>query len=716
MKTKMIMQKATGAFAAFALGVAGLCCAMALSATVATAADDPVVYPAPLTGWSADAGIEGLAQGLADEYSVKVTKNAVGSNTDYDLELTANGLQYHINANGTYAYWIGVSMPESFGTTYYLFRDYDSTKDYESDLSGNLGIMEDSDDYNVITLDNDSYDAFYFGNKAMNTRYDWVIVQKNDDAMTSYHLHYSIAPSTKPVTYLDMDDTQMSLTDGDTSCYAGYPDDWTVTEPGNTTTVRVTLPTPVRSGCTFLGWSLVGGDDTLYAGGSVYAKTMSVTDYAAFTGYTFKANWQIDTDYSYTFDSALKVTITGYLGTDSELIIPSTMGGFDVKNIADNAFKGNTAITSVYLIGDIESIGDSAFSGCTSLTSFRSFDSVGDVGDYAFSDCTSLARFTAGVTGIGDFAFKGCSALSSIELAGNIDDVGEFPFYGCDALADVTISGRMSEITAATFMGCDSIRSLVVSGVVDSIGDKAFFGLGSLTMVNISGAVGAIGNYAFCNCDNLSSLSIGQGSVSIGKGAFSGCEKVRTLLLPDSVTTVDSKAFSGCSGLRTVTLGKGIKTFFADVFKDCANIKTAKIKCGVTKKVGQAFADAKSFTLNIDSTGKIDSKAFKGVTGLSSLTVGSNVTALGKSAFKDCVGLKSVTLGKKVKSIGGAAFSNCPKLEILKCRSKKLKSFSTNVLKGDKALKKIYVKTAKAKRLFARAVKKSGSNAVIKKI
>lgn len=55
-------------------------------------------------------------------------------------------------------------------------------------------------------------------------------------------------------------------------------------------------------------------------------------------------------------------TITGYTGSGGDVVIPAS-----VTAIADYAFAGNTAITSVTIPANVTSVGSYAFSGCTGL-------------------------------------------------------------------------------------------------------------------------------------------------------------------------------------------------------------------------------------------------------------------------------------------------------------------------------------------------------------
>ncbi len=56
--------------------------------------------------------------------------------------------------------------------------------------------------------------------------------------------------------------------------------------------------------------------------------------------------------------------------------------------------------------------------------------------------------------------------------------------------------------------------------------------------------------------------------------------------------------------------------------------------------------------------------AFRGCSGLKSVTIPLGVTSIGDNAFSDCSGLTSVTIPSSVTSIGRGAFSGCRGLNV----------------------------------------------------
>ena len=88
------------------------------------------------------------------------------------------------------------------------------------------------------------------------------------------------------------------------------------------------------------------------------------------------------------------ITVTGYAGTNTVLIITNAISGLPVTSIGQAAFEGNTMLTSVTIPNSVSSIGLDAFRGGSSLTNVTIPNSVTSIGDFAFDQCSSLTSLT----------------------------------------------------------------------------------------------------------------------------------------------------------------------------------------------------------------------------------------------------------------------------------------------------------------------------------
>ena len=95
-------------------------------------------------------------------------------------------------------------------------------------------------------------------------------------------------------------------------------------------------------------------------------------------------------DYNYTVNYDNTVSITLYVGSGTEAVIPSTIDGKKVTSIGNRAFYGCTGLTSVNIPNSVTSIGDWAFYYCKGLTSITIPNSVTYIHYDAFSGCSAL--------------------------------------------------------------------------------------------------------------------------------------------------------------------------------------------------------------------------------------------------------------------------------------------------------------------------------------
>ena len=120
------------------------------------------------------------------------------------------------------------------------------------------------------------------------------------------------------------------------------------------------------------GWSVIIPEDKNVAT-TLYAQWLPVTEKEAFT-YTV---------------SGKKVTITRYKGDHDTVVIPETIDGMPVVEIASNAFI-NGKFTTLYLSRNLKTVADQAFIGCKVLKNLYFCDTPSSITDNAFSHCDNL--------------------------------------------------------------------------------------------------------------------------------------------------------------------------------------------------------------------------------------------------------------------------------------------------------------------------------------
>ncbi|RKN70538.1 cadherin-like beta sandwich domain-containing protein [Paenibacillus ginsengarvi] len=220
-------------------------------------------------------------------------------------------------------------------------------------------------------------------------------------------------------------------------------------------------------------------------------------------------------DFSYTDNGDGTAAITSYMGTDTDVIIPSVLEGLAVTGIGKDAFFGRN-LASVTLPDTLTSIGVRAF-GSNHLTSLTIPDSVMTIGDYAFlSNSLTSLTLSNGLKSIGIYAFTVNNKLTSVILPEGLEYVGDSAFYR-NQLTHVTFPNSMTGIGSSAFR-YNQITSIELPDHLESIGSYAFDG-NKLTNIEIPESVKSIEHYAFIN-NALTQVTILGNATSIGGAAF----------------------------------------------------------------------------------------------------------------------------------------------------------------------------------------------------
>lgn len=227
------------------------------------------------------------------------------------------------------------------------------------------------------------------------------------------------------------------------------------------------------------------------------------------------------------------VTITKYTGTESTVILPSTISRWPVTKIGEDALKDNTTITSVTIPANVTEIGANAFAGCTNLTSVTYGGDWSNLTIQSGNPAVEDAAKDAANEQLFDFEF----ILNNTAVVVNN--------YKCKGTAaDVTIPSRY--------------KGKPVTAI-----NNAAFPNSAVTSVTIPDSITSIPDAAFVNCSKLTNISIPNSVTYIGFSAFSSCTSLKSITLPSSLSTIGNSAFAGCPSSMTVTY-PGSKTQWDD--------------------------------------------------------------------------------------------------------------------------------------------------------
>ena len=317
------------------------------------------------------------------------------------------------------------------------------------------------------------------------------------------------------------------------------------------------------------------------------------------------------------------LTLTGYVGSDTVINIPSEIDGEPVTELyrtfcSDYGGIDSENITEINIPKGIKRI-TSAFINCKSLT-----------------DIT----IPEGVTSINVLAFAGCSGLTSIDLPDSIESTDGDSYYGCTGLKKINVS--------------DSNKNY-------SSQDGVLFNKDKTELISYPG--GKSGKYVIPD-----TVKVIYFNTFMKISAFSGCIGLSDLTIPDSITLIREQTFSGCTELKNIIFPDSMEYIEPYALEDTAwfdSQPNGLIYAGnIAYKYKGVMPNDTSITLK-PGTLSISDYAFWSparisepeptegdCSGLVSISIPVGVKSIGAHAFSGCINLKSITIPDSVKQIG----------------------------------------------------------------
>ena len=359
-----------------------------------------------------------------------------------------------------------------------------------------------------------------------------------------------------------------------------------------------------------------------------------------------------------------------------------------------SGFNYCRSMSAIEIPANVTTIGEYAFYNCTSLSTIEIPANVTTIGTDTFSNCTSLStiEIPANVTTIGYGAFQGCKSLETVifEQSSCLTTIGVYAFKVCTSLSTIEIPANVTTISSYAFSSCTNLKRVTFEedSNLESIGDEAFYNCKSLTSITIPNSVTNIGYSLFSSCDNLTyntknglnylgninnpylylgsttnqditTANIDSNCKFIGDYALSGCGNLSNVIIPSSVISISNSAFG------TSSVGGSLK----NITVDPNNMHYKDIDGNLYSKDGTVllkYAGGKTTTTFVIPEGVISvvDGAFYYSKNLTSVTISSSVTSIGKRAFSYS-NIKNVIFAKnsQLKDLNWLVFQYCYYLE-----------------------------------------------------
>ena len=278
------------------------------------------------------------------------------------------------------------------------------------------------------------------------------------------------------------------------------------------------------------------------------------------------------------------ITITGYTGSDADVVIPNTINGLPVTGIGTRAFFNLPALISVTIPSSSTNCQWQAFENCTNLlAAYFQGSAPKDYWPAAAPRFYHVPKATVyyleGATGWGSMLGPlrtvqwNPGVLDNLICTTNNSTITITACVGASGPAVVpsTIKGLpVTCIEDSAFLNCGVLTGVTFPNTITTVGNLAFAGCTALTGVTIP--ISAIGSGAFSNCTALTDISFSTNVFRLADSMFSGCTALTTISIPSNVTNIGERAFQNCSNLSGVYFQGNEPTAPLSVFDGANNV------------------------------------------------------------------------------------------------------------------------------------------------
>ena len=416
-----------------------------------------------------------------------------------------------------------------------------------------------------------------------------------------------------------------------------------------------------------------------------------------------------DESYNYAYVTKVSGDVTG------DVTIPSSLGGYPVRYIKEQAFVNCANMTSIKVPPCVQAFFEEAFRGCTGLNAVYvddvatwcsiSFsydwnsnranstcnpltyaknlyvngellkdlvvpDSVTSLGNgfYGYTNLTSVV-ISDYCKRIDSWAFRGCPNLERVDTGDGVTYIGPLTFADCRRLKEVRIGKSVMWIGLGgnyygdgAFLRCTGLENIEIPGHVQGICVGSFYGCEALTNVILRSGIKTIGNSAFACCYSLTHIEIPNSVTSIGGEAFWSCRNLTHIEIPDSVTLIGAQAFAACKQLESIVIPNSVTNIGAYAFRDCPKLASVYIDdleswCSIDFKQSNGMNTIGNPLMNNPEL------YVAGVPVGKTLTLPNTIRDIPQGAFYGWTNITSVTIPNSVTNIGNSAFCNCKGLQ-----------------------------------------------------
>lgn len=226
----------------------------------------------------------------------------------------------------------------------------------------------------------------------------------------------------------------------------------------------------------------------------------------------------------------------------------------------------------------------------------------------------------------------------------------------------------------------DAARKVIIEEGVTTVGNFAFQDFSVLDNVQFPKSLKRIGENAFKNCPMLKSVTLPENLKVLGDRAFSSNLELQTPVFPASLDSIGYACFYACKAFKEVDLSNTqITKVSGKCFDVCESLTTITLPTTVTSIGKSAFAycyylkkvkvagHSEDVGLHYLNLTEIGDEAFYLCQVIVDVQFPATLQRIGKKAFASCYSLYSAKFrgGNALTDVGDSTFCQCTKLRVL---------------------------------------------------
>ncbi|MCR5763159.1 MAG: InlB B-repeat-containing protein [Treponema sp.] len=322
---------------------------------------------------------------------------------------------------------------------------------------------------------------------------------------------------------------------------------------------RETLPSPSKSGLTFVGWY----EDEEFTGSKIESIPEGTTG-----NMTLYAKWTVKVTFNALNNNSTERNVV-YGGTVAQSSEPTksnyafvgwykgSMGTGNAVTYESESYDFDTPVTSSFTLYAKWLYSNASFTGTVAeflATEFCPNTSPDSSYSVTITSATAdqIANIARAIGNSSDSNYKG--VYITLDLSGC--GATEIP-YGA------FWSGTYAGTGIATYL-----TGIVLPSGLESIGSNAFNGCSGITgRITIPSNVREMGDDVFNSCTGITEVTIEDGVTKIGTYAFKGCTGISSpVTIPDTVTEIYAGSFYECTYIPSISVtGKWDKYWYDDM-------------------------------------------------------------------------------------------------------------------------------------------------------